>query len=50
MCSHVNDSGFWMYKGYFNLSLKDTFKSWSLMETIVGVVGIIMVLLLDAVV
>ncbi|WP_158970590.1 gluconate:H+ symporter [Paraglaciecola sp. L3A3] len=47
MCSHVNDSGFWMYKGYFNLSLKDTFKSWSLMETIVGVVGIISVLILD---
>lgn len=47
MCSHVNDSGFWMYKGYFNLSLKDTFKSWTLMETIVGVVGIISVLILD---
>jgi len=47
MCSHVNDSGFWMYKEYFNLSLKDTFKSWTVMETIVGVVGIIGVLLLD---
>ncbi|MEL6534858.1 MAG: gluconate:H+ symporter [Bacteroidota bacterium] len=47
MLSHVNDSGFWMYKEYFNLSLKDTFRSWSLMETIVGVVGIVMVLILD---
>lgn len=47
MCSHVNDSGFWMFKGYFNLSLKDTFKSWTVMETIVGVVGIISVLILD---
>lgn len=47
MFSHVNDSGFWMYKEYFNLSLKDTIKSWSLMETIVGVVGIIGVLILD---
>jgi Gnt-I system high-affinity gluconate transporter len=47
MCSHVNDSGFWMFKEYFNLSLRDTFKSWTLMETIVGVVGIGMVLLLD---
>lgn len=47
MCSHVNDSGFWMYKEYFNLSLKDTFKSWSLMETIVGVVGLMGVLVLD---
>jgi Gnt-I system high-affinity gluconate transporter len=47
MCSHVNDSGFWMYKEYFNLSLKDTFKSWSLMETIIGVMGLIGVLVLD---
>ncbi|MCF2948223.1 GntP family permease [Paraglaciecola aquimarina] len=47
MCSHVNDSGFWMFKGYFNLSLKDTFKSWTLMETMVGVIGIISVLILD---
>ena len=47
MCSHVNDSGFWMYKEYFNLSLKDTFKSWTVMETIVGVVGIVMVLIMD---
>jgi gluconate transporter len=47
MCSHVNDSGFWMYKEYFNLSLKQTFASWSLMETIVGTVGIVGVLILD---
>ncbi|MCI4670210.1 MAG: GntP family permease [Bacteroidia bacterium] len=47
MFSHVNDSGFWMYKEYFNLSIKDTFLSWTVMETIVGVVGLIGVLLLD---
>lgn len=47
MLSHVNDSGFWLYKTYFNLSLKDTFRTWSLMETVVGVVGIIGVLILD---
>lgn len=47
MCSHVNDSGFWMYKEYFNLSLKQTFASWSLMETIVGTIGIVGVLILD---
>lgn len=47
MCSHVNDSGFWMYKEYFNLSVKDTFKSWTLMETLVGVVGLFGVLILD---
>jgi Gnt-I system high-affinity gluconate transporter len=47
MFSHVNDSGFWMFKEYFNLSMRDTFKSWSLMETIVSVMGLIGVLLID---
>jgi gluconate transporter len=46
-CSHVNDSGFWMAKEYFNLSLKDTFKTWTLMETIVGLGGLAGVLILD---
>ncbi len=50
MCSHVNDSGFWMFKEYFGLSLKDTFRSWSLMETLVGIFGLIFVLLLSLVV
>jgi Gnt-I system high-affinity gluconate transporter len=50
MFSHVNDSGFWMAKEYFNLSLKDTLKSWTLMEGIVGIVGIIGVLILEAVI
>ena len=45
--SHVNDSGFWMYKEYFNLSIRDTIKSWSMMETIVSVVGLIGVLIMD---
>jgi Gnt-I system high-affinity gluconate transporter len=49
MFSHVNDSGFWMAKEYFNLTLKDTLKSWTLMEGIVGVVGLIGVLALEAV-
>jgi Gnt-I system high-affinity gluconate transporter len=47
MFSHVNDSGFWMFKEYFNLSIKDTIRSWSIMETIVAVVGLIGVLILD---
>jgi Gnt-I system high-affinity gluconate transporter len=47
MCSHVNDSGFWMFKEYFGLSLKDTFRSWTLMETLVGVFGLIFVMLLS---
>jgi len=48
MCSHVNDSGFWMFKEYFGLTLKDTFRSWTLMETLVGVFGLIFVLILSA--
>lgn len=47
MCSHVNDTGFWMFKEYFGLSIKDTFKTWSLMETIVGTTGLLAVLLLN---
>lgn len=50
MFSHVNDSGFWMFKEYFGLSLKDTFKSWALMETIVGIVGLLGILLLNIII
>jgi Gnt-I system high-affinity gluconate transporter len=49
MFSHVNDSGFWKAKEYFNLSLKETLLSWTLMEGIVGIVGIIGVLVLEKV-
>lgn len=45
--SHVNDGGFWLFKEYFNLSVKDTFRSWTVMETIVSVVGLLGVLVLD---
>ena len=44
---HVNDGGFWLFKEYFNLSLKDTFLTWSSMETIVSVVGLIGVFVLN---
>ncbi|HZX74830.1 MAG TPA: gluconate:H+ symporter [Cyclobacteriaceae bacterium] len=47
MFSHVNDTGFWMFKEYFNLTLRQTFLSWSLMETIVSISGLIGVLLFD---
>lgn len=50
MCSHVNDSGFWMFKEYMGLSLKDTFRSWTLMETLVGLFGLLFVMLLSIVV
>jgi Gnt-I system high-affinity gluconate transporter len=49
MFSHVNDSGFWMFKEYFNLTIKQTIRSWSLMETIVSIVGLAGVLALDAI-
>jgi Gnt-I system high-affinity gluconate transporter len=47
MLSHVNDIGFWMYKEYFTLSVKDTFLTWTIMETIVGISGLLGVLLLN---
>ena len=48
MLSHVNDSGFWLFKEYFNLSVADTLRTWTVMETTVGVMGLIGVLVLDA--
>jgi Gnt-I system high-affinity gluconate transporter len=50
MFSHFNDAGFWLYKEYFNVSVKDTIKSWSLMETIVAIVGLIGVLILNVII
>jgi gluconate transporter len=47
MCSHVNDTGFWMFKEYFGISVSDTFKTWTIMETIIGIMGLIGVLLLN---
>jgi H+/gluconate symporter-like permease len=46
-CSHVNDTGFWMFKEYFGISVKDTLLSWTIMETIVSVAGLLMVLFLS---
>lgn len=48
--SHFNDGGFWMYKEYFNVSVKDTLKSWTLMETLVAVAGLVGVLILDLII
>jgi Gnt-I system high-affinity gluconate transporter len=48
--SHVNDAGFWLYKEYFGVSVKDTLRSWTIMETILAVVGLAGVLLLQQVV
>lgn len=45
--SHVNDSGFWMFKEFFKLSLKQTFLSWTIMETTISILGLIGVLILN---
>ncbi|MEJ7646887.1 MAG: gluconate:H+ symporter [Chryseolinea sp.] len=47
MFSHVNDAGFWLFKEYFNLSIKQTIRSWSLMETIVSICGLAGVMLIS---
>ncbi|MGA0047804.1 MAG: gluconate:H+ symporter [Flavobacteriaceae bacterium] len=47
MLSHVNDSGFWLFKEYFNLSIKETLTTWTLMETTIGITGLLGVLALD---
>ena len=46
MFSHVNDTGFWLFREYFQLSLKDTLKTWSVMDTLVSVTGLLGVLVL----
>lgn len=44
--SHVNDAGFWLVKQYFNMTVSETFKTWTVMETILSVVGLIFILIL----
>lgn len=50
MFSHINDPAFWLYKEYFNLTIPQTIRSWSLMETLVSVIGLLGVLALNLVV
>ena len=45
--SHVNDGGFWLFKEYFNLSIKETLKSWTVMETSISIVGLVGILILN---
>ena len=47
MLGHVNDGGFWLFKEYFNLSVKDTLRTWTIMETSIGVSGLIGVMILS---
>ncbi len=45
--SHFNDSGFWLVKSLCNLDEKTTFKTWTMMETIVGVSGFLVALVIS---
>ena len=45
--SHVNDSGFWLVNRYFGMTEKDTIRSWTVVSTIVGVIGLIVVLVIS---
>lgn len=47
IASHVNDAGFWMFKEYFGLTMKETFSTWTLLETVVSVSGLAFTLLLS---
>ena len=47
MLSHLNDSGFWLFKEYFNLTIKETLSTWTVMETSIGVSGLLGVLALN---
>ena len=46
IASHVNDGGFWIISKYFNMSVKDTLKTWTVLETVLSVVGFGMAALL----
>lgn len=47
MLSHLNDSGFWLFKEYFNLTIKETLSTWTVMETSIGISGLLGVLALN---
>lgn len=49
-CSHVNDAGFWMFKEYFGLTMKETFLTWTLLESILSVVGLGLILVVNLIV
>jgi Gnt-I system high-affinity gluconate transporter len=50
MAAHVNDGGFWLVKEYFNLSIKDTLRTWTVMETCIGITGLAGVLILNTII
>jgi len=48
MLSHVNDAGFWMVKEYLGLTVKETFKTWTVMETMLSVVAFLIAFALNS--
>ncbi|WP_044528674.1 GntT/GntP/DsdX family permease, partial [Herbaspirillum sp. B65] len=48
--SHVNDGGFWLVKEYFNMTVPQTFKTWTVMETLVSVLALLFTLALATVI
>lgn len=46
-CSHVNDTGFWIFKEYFGLTIQQTFRTWTVMESLISLLGLGGVLLLN---
>jgi GntP family gluconate:H+ symporter len=47
--SHVNDGGFWLVKEYFNMSVAQTFKTWTVLETLISVIALSLVMALSTV-
>jgi Gnt-I system high-affinity gluconate transporter len=45
--SHVNDGAFWLFKEYFNITVRETFLTWTVMETTISLVGLAGVFILD---
>ena len=50
MFSHFNDVGFWMFKEFFNVSIKQTFQIWTVMECLIGIIGLLTVLAIDSII
>jgi H+/gluconate symporter-like permease len=48
MFSHVNDAGFWLVKEYLGLSVKQTFKTWTVLETLLSFAAFFVTLIIDA--
>ena len=47
--SHVNDGGFWLVKEYLNLTVAQTLRTWTVLETVISIVALIFILLLNLV-